>query len=312
MQLDLFPEPPLDLSADAALAAARPPHVRFGTSSWTFRGWAGIVYRGRPTQEALVEKGLREYAAHPLFQTVGIDRSFYAPLDEAALKAMAAQLPPHFPTVMKVWSAITSPLDSKTGGPGPLFLHGPTFQEAVSEPVRRHFLSHLGALLFQVPPFGGAARLSPEAFTNRLGAFLRTVPPELRVAVEVRNKELLTPAYFRMLHEVRASHVYNHWEKMPPLSEQRRLPGAATTDFAVCRLMLPQGVGYEEAREAFEPFDRLQAVDEPMRRSVIDLIDDCAIDGRILFVLANNKAEGSSPLTIRGLLQKLHDRSRSS
>ena len=46
MQFDLFPPPPLDTAADAALAAKRPAGLFLGTSSWTFRGWGGLVYRG--------------------------------------------------------------------------------------------------------------------------------------------------------------------------------------------------------------------------------------------------------------------------
>jgi hypothetical protein len=37
-------------------------------------------------------------------------------------------------------------------------------------------------------------------------------------------------------------------------------------------LLLPQGVGYEEAREAFAPFDRIQARDDAMRADVLRLV----------------------------------------
>jgi hypothetical protein len=76
-----------------ALAEKLPADVRFGTSSWSFPGWAGIVYSGERTTSALAREGLREYATHPLLRTVGIDRSYYAPIPVEDFRAYADQLP---------------------------------------------------------------------------------------------------------------------------------------------------------------------------------------------------------------------------
>ena len=62
------------------VAASLPSTVRFGTSSWAFPGWRGIVYSRSQSQGELSREGLREYAQHPLLRTVGIDRSYYAPI----------------------------------------------------------------------------------------------------------------------------------------------------------------------------------------------------------------------------------------
>ena len=68
---------------------------------------------------------LEEYAAFPLFRTVGIDSTFYAPPTEETLRGWARHLPPGFPCVSKVWDRITihtfSPLKSSTnvGWPPP-------------------------------------------------------------------------------------------------------------------------------------------------------------------------------------------------
>src|SRR5262245_37255065 len=92
--------PPPDLQADGRLAARRPPGVLPGPSTWTFPGWAGIVYPAGTTKEELLERGLSLAARHPLFRTVGIDRSYYAPLEEAELRRYAAELPAGFRCVM--------------------------------------------------------------------------------------------------------------------------------------------------------------------------------------------------------------------
>ncbi len=296
MQFELFPPPPIDTSADAALAAKRPPGLFLGTSSWTFRGWAGLVYRGTPTQEHLVQHGLEEYARHPLFNTVAIDRSHYAPLSSEDLAHYARQLPAGFRCVMKVWNAVTTPTSPQYLDPG-------FFKDAVLAPVEQSFGAHLGTLLFQFPPMHEPPK--PNAFAWKLDRFFAQLPGHHAYAVELRNSELMTPAYFAALTRHGVAHVFNHWERMPALRDQLAHPASLTASHVVCRLLLPQGVGYEQAREAFAPFDRLQAPDEAMRTDVVALWKACRAANRSLTIIVNNKAEGSAPLTIRAIAERV-------
>jgi hypothetical protein len=59
-----------------ALAARLPAGVHLGTWSWSFPGWAGVVYGDTHSEQVLARRGLPAYAAHPLFATVGLDRTF--------------------------------------------------------------------------------------------------------------------------------------------------------------------------------------------------------------------------------------------
>ena len=303
-QLDLFPPPPLDTTGDAELAAQKPSRLRIGTSSWTFRGWAGIVYRGAPTQEQLIDRGLEEYARHPLFSTVSIDRSFYAPLSAAELETYARQLPEGFQCVMKVWNALTAPVDLRTRAPNPHYLDAAVFADAVLAPIDAAFKAHQGPLLFQFPPLAKSELPPPNQFAFKLERFLGQLPTRYHYAVELRNSELLTPAYLAALRRHNVGHALNHWERMPALRDQLAL-SPLTSDTVVCRLLLPQGVGYEAARDAYAPFNRLHAPDEAMRDDVVALVRRCVEEGRDVYVLVNNKAEGSSPLTVRALLERL-------
>ncbi|MGV3622963.1 MAG: DUF72 domain-containing protein [Archangium sp.] len=298
MQFDLFPPPPLDTKADAELARKRPENFFIGTSSWTFRGWSGIVYRGNPSQEHLTQFGLEEYAKHPLFNTAGIDRSFYAPLSVDDFAAYAKQLPSGFRCAMKVWNAITNPAS-------PQYLDAAFFKDAVLAPADKAFAGHLGPLLFQLPPLSPQQVPGAADFAFRLDRFFSKLPPGLECAVEVRNSELMTAQYFTALKRNNVSHVFNHWEKTPSLTAQMSLPGALTASHVVTRLMLPQGIGYETAREAFAPFDRIQARDDTMRAEVAELWRRCVSTNRSLWVLVGNKAEGCSPLTVRGVLERI-------
>src|SRR5512132_1896736 len=96
-----------ELAECAAIAARVPENVRFGTSSWSFPGWAGIVYSRRASASELAKTGLIEYARHPLLGTVGIDRGFYARIPAEDLRRYAEQLPPGFPCCTKAPEAVT-------------------------------------------------------------------------------------------------------------------------------------------------------------------------------------------------------------
>ena len=90
------------------VAASLPSTVRFGTSSWAFPGWRGIVYSRSRSQGELSREGLREYAQHPLLRTVEIDRSYYAPIPDEDFARYALQVPAGFVFCVKAPAAVTS------------------------------------------------------------------------------------------------------------------------------------------------------------------------------------------------------------
>lgn len=286
------------LAADRALMSRVPPAIRLGTSSWTFPGWAGVVYRGKPSERTLLDRGLEEYAQHPLFRTVGIDRSFYRPLDAAPLRRYAAQLPPDFRCVIKLWNELTTPRS-------PAYLDGARCEAEILAPIVEHFGDHAGPLLFQFPPMPRSAFGSASEFASRLFAFVGRLPRELTYAVEIRNRWLMTREYLDVLADLGVAHVFNFWERMPDIEEQLALSGALGAPFVVARLLIPPGLRYEERKRALEPFDRIVRVEEKMRADVVLLARICLSLGKVLFVIVNNKAEGSSPLTVRALGERI-------
>jgi uncharacterized protein YecE (DUF72 family) len=247
---------------------------------------------------------LEEYAAFPLFRTVGIDSSFYAPPTEEVLRSYAERLPPGFPCVSKVWNQITvqtfaKPLDpARAGKVNPDFLNPEVFLEAVYQPYQRDFADHTGPFVFEFQAIGRGSGIGATEFADRLDRFFADLPHEGQYAVEVRNEEFLTPMYFAVLREHGVAHVFSSWTRMPPIGDQLDLPGSVSGPFIVARALLRPGRTYDEAVDAFAPYDRIQDPNPALRRDLVRLIDT-AVKLRIpAYLLVNNRAEGSSPLTV--------------
>jgi uncharacterized protein YecE (DUF72 family) len=298
--------------ADAAtIAAALPANVHFGTSSWTFPGWAGLVYPPGLTGAALSREGLRHYARHPLLTTVGVDRSYYAPIPIDDLRQYADQLPDGFRCCLKAPASVTSRLAPAFGQSrgaaalNPSFLSTERLITDLLEPLAVAFLPHTGPVVLEFPPGARAETQPASAFLDALDRFLETLPREFQYAVEIRDTVLLTPAYRAVLARHGVAHTYNYWSAMPmPLAQAAVVP-PEEPPFAVVRLLLRPGTWYEDQRNRFTPFNRLVEPDEPMRDEVVGLTTRALAKGRKVYVLVNNKAEGSSPLTIEALAARL-------
>ncbi len=294
----------IDPSDLKVLAARIPASVRFGASSWNYPGWRGLVYHRDYEGTGASARMLEEYAAFPLFRTVGIDSSFYAPPDERVLRSYADRLPAGFPCVSKVWNQITVQTFSKAydkargGKVNPDFLNPDVFLEAVYQPYQRWFEGHTGPFVFEFQTVARRSGLTPPRFAEQLDAFFGALPVEGMYAVEVRNEEFLTPMYFAVLREHGVAHVFSSWTRMPPIGHQLDLPGALSAPFIVARALLRPGRTYDEAVDAFAPYDRILEPNQKLRRDLVRLIET-AVHTRIpAYLLVNNRAEGSAPLTV--------------
>ncbi len=295
------------------LAARVPALIRFGTSSWTYPGWKGLVYhrdyKGRGTAAPM----LAEYSRFPLFRTVGIDSSFYAPPTDAVLREYAANLPAGFPCVSKVWQEITvhtwAKVQTRTraGEVNPHFLDSSFFLESVYGPYMAHFAGHTGPFVFEFQAIQSTGRggVSAAEFVERLDRFFGELPAGGPWAVEIRNPEYLTPAYFAVLREHGVAHVFNSWTRMPSIGDQLALADSVTGPCIVCRALLRPGRLYADAVEAFSPYDSIRDPQPALRADLVALIRTALALRLPAYVIANNRAEGSAPLTIIAVARML-------
>jgi uncharacterized protein YecE (DUF72 family) len=312
---------PAPLAPGVAEVARRLPRsVHLGTSSWSFPGWAGVVYDKITHESALAREGLRAYARHPLLRSVGVDKAFYRPPTREEFERLAGQVPSDFRFLVKAHSLVTQAetwakrdgfLESR---PNAWFLDSEYALREVVSPCVEGLGERLGVLLVQLSPMHVAYRdhgpgsLTPARVVDRLERFLRRMPPTINVAVEVRNRELLTPAYAAALRSAGASHAYSVHARVPPLKVQTKLLDPAKQPVMVCRWMLHAGQTYESARRRYAPFNRI-IDDDPLNRAAIaDLVAGATARGATSIVIANNKAEGSAPRTLEALAETIAGR----
>lgn len=287
----------------ARLSAALPPNLRLGTSSWTFAGWDGIVY-DRPASKAVLTKhGLAAYAQHPLFRTAGVDRTYYATIPAETFAAYAAQVPAGFRFLVKAHQDCTLPWlphDRSGGGPNPRFLDPAYATERVVAPFVEGLGEHAGPLLFQFSPLDLSLLGGARGFLRRLVDFLARLPRGPVYAVELRSPGALTRDYGRALADLGAVHCLNAHPTMPSPIEQVRSLGEAFGAMreVVIRWMLFRNYGYADAVERYAPFNALVDEDPETRESLAELT---AWEQRPVTVVINNKAEGSSPLSVVAL-----------
>ena len=295
---------------DVALGARLPPLLRFGTSSWGYPGWSGLVY-DRPAPEALIAKsGLHAYSQHPLLRCVGVDRTHYRPVEAAVFADYAAQVPERFRFLAKAHDHCTLarfPAHPRygelKGKENPRFFDPDYAAEAVVGPFAEGLGPKAGPLLFQLAPQPLEWLHGRWGFADRVYDFLSRLPKTSFYALEVRNADLVTDALGRALLAARAAPCLLAYPGMPDVEEQARVLHVDRAPALVLRWMLGPDLDHESAGALYSPFDRLQDPDAVTRAAVARLCVGALRRGRPALVIVNNNAEGCAPRSI-GLLAR--------
>lgn len=298
-----------------ALAARLPTALRLGTSSWTFPGWHGLVYDREASSKVLGQHGLAAYGQHPLLRTVGVDRTFYKPEPESLYRRYADAVPTGFRFLVKASEDCTlarfpdiARYGKRAGEKNERFLDAAWATDQVVGPWAAGLRDKAGPLLFQLPPQNPAEFGGPQRFAEKVHRFLEDLPaPPLMgfYALEVRNPELLTPALGAALRLHDAVPALVLHPRMPDLRTQWARVRMAKDGPVVVRWMLQRGLDYETARKRFTPFRSLAAPDLGIRQTLARLAKAMDEAQRPTWIIINNKAEGSSPLSVRSLAEAI-------
>ena len=307
---------PQPQAAHLALAAALPQSLRLGTSSWSYPGWAGMVWEGDYAETVLSRHGLGAYARHPLLRAVSLDRAFYRPLSRLQYAACAAQVPDDFRFVVKAPSMVTDALVRDEDGRGmklnPLFLDPLVAVQEFVQPALEGLGPKLGALVFQLSPLPPRLLNDLPQVLQRLRALLLALPalqpqaPDGVTAVEVRDGALASLALADLLRDCRATYCLGLHAKMPLLQDQLPLLRRLWPGPLVCRWnlnLVHGGYGYEDAQRQYSPYDRIIDPDPVTRQRLAQVIAGTVSRGQNAFVTVSNHAEGCAPLSVELLAQ---------
>lgn len=284
--------------------------IRFGTSSWKYPGWKGLVYsREYPSRKSFDQECLAEYAR--LFPTVCADFALYDFPDPEKMKILHDQTGDDFTVSLKVTDRITIkrypnlPRHGKFAGTeNPDFLNLELFEDAFLIPLEE-LKSKCGVIIFEFSTFYPASGMTADRFATLLDDFLGHLPARYHYAVEIRNSEFLTEEYLAMLRSHGVAHTLNNWTRMPSILEQTRIAGVLTAGFSVARALLKPGRTYQEAVDTFSPYEEIREENPELRLGLVDAVRMCLKEGKTLYAYVNNRAEGNSPKTIEAILDIL-------
>jgi uncharacterized protein YecE (DUF72 family) len=242
-------------------------------------------------------------------------------LNVAQFAEYASQVDQDFRFVVKAPSLITDALIRDESGRGMRtnahFLNVAEAIQMFVEPALEGLAHRLGALVFQISPLPTSWLSRMPELISRLHHLLSAIPdfhhvaPDAVVAVEVRDREWLTPQFVQALRETGATYCMGLHAKMPPISEQLPILRALWPGPLVCRWNLNPlhgAYGYEDAQQAYEPYDKMIDPDVETRAMLAKVIAGTAKAGQNVYVTLSNKAEGSAPLSVIELTKTLHHR----
>jgi uncharacterized protein YecE (DUF72 family) len=168
-----------------------------GTSGWDYPEWEGRIYPKLGAADRL-----RYYAT--LFPVVEVNTTFYRLPAPSVAASWARRTPAGFRFAAKFPKTITHELQLEgTDGELARFLE-------VLAPLRA--AGKFVAALLQLPPF---LPFDPD----RVRAFYASLPKDLPVAVEFRERSWLAPASYALLREFGLAHVVVDGPHLPALLE---------------------------------------------------------------------------------------------
>jgi uncharacterized protein YecE (DUF72 family) len=198
-------------------------NVRIGCQGWAYNDWvtapgADPVFYPQGTRN---EQMLELYAR--AFSAIEVDSTFYAIPSAASVDGWNKRTPPGFQFAFKMPQEITHKQ----------MLRGPSvgILEEFCDRVRV-LDEKLGILLLQTPPQFEGSQENMQA----LREFLPHLPPDIRFAIEFRNRDWLDHQIIDLLakHNVAFALVQGQWFRDPDI---KWIAANLTSDFAYIRWM---------------------------------------------------------------------------
>jgi len=291
------------------------PYLKVGTCSWKFDSWKGLVY----DEDKIYRPGdyLTDYARY--LDSVEIDQWFWSLFpggiklpDIGTVKSYADSVPDDFVFTVKAPNSLTLTH---------FYSRQPKRYASYAGKANEHFLDHellerflerltlmerkLGPIMFQFEYLNKKKMPSKEIFFDKFHEFIIEAPKGFRYAVEIRNPNYLSQAFFRFLKENDLGNVYLEGYYMPHIGEVFEKFEPATTDFCIIRLH--GGDRLEIETETGELWNQVVSPKPKGLKAAAQIVRANRQKNVLTFVNLNNHFEGSAPLSARRFLELLKE-----
>lgn len=282
--------------------------IRFGTCSWKYDSWKGIVYSGTNSKNYL-----QEYSKK--FDTVEIDQWFWSLFSNSKIvlpqkkvvEEYKQSVPKDFLFTIKVPNSITLTHFYKESKEdelriNPSFLSVDLFNQFLEtiEPIK----DKIGCLIFQFEYLNKQKMKSLSEFQNKFSEFRSQIkndsPP---IGIEIRNPNYLNEKYFTFLSEQKIAPVLLEGYYMSPITETYSKFKKQIKNLMVIRLHGTDRKGIEEI--ANNNWSQIYINRDKEILSIVEMIRDLQKNEVDLFVNVNNHFEGSAPITINKIKEQL-------
>ena len=282
--------------------------IRFGTCSWKYDSWKGIVYSGTNSKNYF-----QEYSKK--FDTVEIDQWFWSLFSNSKIvlpqkkvvEEYKQSVPKDFLFTIKVPNSITLTHFYKESKEdelriNPSFLSVDLFNQFLEtiEPIK----DKIGCLIFQFEYLNKQKMKSLSEFQNKFSEFRSQIkndsPP---IGIEIRNPNYLNEKYFTFLSEQKIAPVLLEGYYMSPITETYSKFKKQFKNLMVIRLHGTDRKGIEEI--ANNNWSQIYINRDKEILSIAEMRRDLQKNEVDLFVNVNNHFEGSAPITINKIKEQL-------
>lgn len=280
----------------------RSKFIHFGTCSWKYESWRGIIY---PKTGKF--NYLEEYSKH--YDTVEIDQWFWSLFDSNVklpnkkdVVNYANSVPEYFKFTIKAPNSITLTHHYNKNKQEPLRVN-PNF---LSVELYKNFLTALTELsnkisliMLQFEYLNKQKMPSQIEFLKSLGDFLKKIPRSIPIGIELRNPNYLNNIYFNFINDHGVYNVFLQGYYMPPIWEVYEKLSDRIKEKVVIRLHGPNRADIEEASGG--NWNKIIFPKDDELIKIIEIIKDLDKKKVDTYVNVNNHYEGSAPLTIQRL-----------
>ncbi|MGM9512789.1 DUF72 domain-containing protein [Roseateles sp. DB2] len=295
-----------------------PQRIRLGGSTWSYPGWAGLVWDQPYSEAQLARRGLQAYSRHPLLRCVCVDRSFYRSLSASQYEQLAQQVSEDFRFIVKGPALVCDAQVRDEQGRGrqvnPAFLDPRLALQEFVQPAMEGLGGKLGALVFQLSPLPPHWLSRMDGCLDKLDTLLAALPslrthsPDGQIAVEVRDAQWLSPDFVQVLKRHGASYCLGLHPKLPPIEEQLWILRSLWPSPLVCRWNLHRNhgpFGYEDAEKRYGDYAQLVDPDPATRAVLAKVARATAAADLPVYIGISNHAEGCAPRSARALAEAI-------